>query len=96
MQRLLDRLRGSGVGTEDPNIVGDAGPYDVAPGRDPHAEAIPVEESDEPLPVETAFADEEVGLPTEPETEQEPVDAEPIEMVPGHNVPEPDEVPPAT
>ena len=32
---ILERLRGSGVGTEDPNIVGDAGPTDVAPGRDP-------------------------------------------------------------
>ena len=26
---LADRLRGSGVGTEDPNIVGDAGPTDI-------------------------------------------------------------------
>ena len=32
---VLDRLRGTGVGVEDPNIVGDAGPTDVAPGRDP-------------------------------------------------------------
>jgi len=32
---LLDRLRGSGVGTEDPNIIGDAGPTDVPPGSDP-------------------------------------------------------------
>ena len=32
---ILDRLRGSGVGTEDPNIIGDAGPFDVAPGTDP-------------------------------------------------------------
>jgi len=32
---LLDRFRGTGVGVEDPNIVGDAGPTDVAPGRDP-------------------------------------------------------------
>ena len=34
-QKLLDRLRGSGVGLEDPNIVGDAGPTDVPPGQDP-------------------------------------------------------------
>lgn len=34
-QRLTDRMRGSGAGTEDPNIVGDAGPYDTAPGQDP-------------------------------------------------------------
>lgn len=32
---LMDRLRHSGVGVEDPNIVGDAGPTDVAPGHDP-------------------------------------------------------------
>ena len=34
-QRLLDRFRGTGVGVEDPNIVGDAGPSDVPPGADP-------------------------------------------------------------
>lgn len=32
---VLDRLRGSGVGVEDPNIVGDAGPTDIPPGADP-------------------------------------------------------------
>jgi hypothetical protein len=32
---ILDRLRGSGVGTEDPNIIGDAGPTDIPPGSDP-------------------------------------------------------------
>ena len=31
---LLDRMRDTGVGVEDPNIVGDAGPVDVAPGSD--------------------------------------------------------------
>jgi len=45
---LLDRLRGTGVGTEDPNIVGDAGPLDVAPGADPPlmplTEELPPEE----------------------------------------------------
>ncbi len=45
---LLERLRGSGVGTEDPNIVGDAGPTDVAPGHDPDllplTEELPPEE----------------------------------------------------
>jgi hypothetical protein len=45
---LLDRLRGTGVGTEDPNIVGDAGPLDVAPGEDPPlvplTEELPPEE----------------------------------------------------
>ena len=32
---VLDRMRGSGVGVEDPNIVGDAGPTDIPPGADP-------------------------------------------------------------
>ncbi len=45
---ILDRLRGGGVGTEDPNIVGDAGPLDVAPGQDPPlpplTEVLPPEE----------------------------------------------------
>ena len=31
---FLDRLRGGGVGTEDPTIVGDAGPTDIPPGTD--------------------------------------------------------------
>jgi hypothetical protein len=34
-EHLLDRLRGTGVGVSDPNIIGDAGPTDVAPGHDP-------------------------------------------------------------
>ncbi len=37
-QSLIDRLRGTGVGVEDPNIVGDVGPTDVPPGRDPDTE----------------------------------------------------------
>jgi hypothetical protein len=32
---LIDRMRGTGVGVEDPNIVGDVGPTDVPPGQDP-------------------------------------------------------------
>lgn len=40
-QRLLDKFRGTGVGVEDPNIVGDAGPTDVAPGDDPNDQEIP-------------------------------------------------------
>ena len=31
---VMDRLRHTGVGVEDPNIVGDVGPVDVAPGGD--------------------------------------------------------------
>ena len=33
-ETLLDKLRAVPVGTNDPNIVGDAGPLDVPPGRD--------------------------------------------------------------
>lgn len=33
-ETLLDRMRETGVGVEDPNIVGDVGPVDVAPGND--------------------------------------------------------------
>jgi hypothetical protein len=33
-ETILDRMRDTGVGVEDPNIVGDAGPVDVAPGSD--------------------------------------------------------------
>jgi len=32
---VLDRLRGTGVGVEDPAIVGDVGPTDIPPGSDP-------------------------------------------------------------
>ncbi len=31
---LTDRLRHTGVGVEDPNIVGDVGPTDIPPGAD--------------------------------------------------------------
>ena len=43
-ESVLDRLRGTGVGTEDPNIVGDVGPTDVPPGRDPDANWPPEED----------------------------------------------------
>lgn len=47
---LVDRMRGTGVGVEDPTIVGDAGPTDVAPGADPSGggDGIVVEEGGEP------------------------------------------------
>lgn len=32
---LADRARHSGVGVEDPNIVGDIGPTDIPPAPDP-------------------------------------------------------------
>lgn len=31
---VADALRHTGVGTDDPNIIGDAGPLDVAPGSE--------------------------------------------------------------
>jgi hypothetical protein len=31
---FIEKLRHSGVGTEDPNIIGDAGPTDIPPGSD--------------------------------------------------------------
>ena len=34
---LLHQLHDMPVGTRDPNIVGDAGPFDVPPGADPPA-----------------------------------------------------------
>jgi hypothetical protein len=34
-ESFADRARHSGVGVEDPNIVGDVGPTDVPPGTDP-------------------------------------------------------------
>lgn len=34
---LIDRLRHSGVGVEDPNIVGEVGPTDIPPGTDPES-----------------------------------------------------------
>jgi len=40
---LLDRMRGSGVGVEDPNIVGDVGPTDIPPGADPDEGFTPAE-----------------------------------------------------
>lgn len=46
-ESLADRLRDMPVGTNDPNIVGDAGPLDVPPGTDGDvpAEIDPAEES---------------------------------------------------
>ena len=57
-ESLLDRLRGTGVGVEDPNIVGDVGPTDIPPGRDPDTEGglfadPPVDLIDEGDPTDT-------------------------------------------
>ncbi len=37
---LPDSLRHTGVGTDDPNIIGDAGPLDVAPGSEGEADIL--------------------------------------------------------
>jgi hypothetical protein len=34
VEGFIDKLRHTGVGTEDPNIIGDAGPTDIPPGTD--------------------------------------------------------------
>jgi hypothetical protein len=38
LQHVLDEMRDMPVGTNDPNIIGDAGPLDVPPGSDPPEE----------------------------------------------------------
>jgi hypothetical protein len=47
-ESLLDRMRGTGVGVEDPNIVGDVGPTDVPPGRDAPGDGLFADEPVEP------------------------------------------------
>ncbi len=46
---FLDKLRGGGVGTEDPMIVGDAGPTDIPPGTDGDAADSLLVTTDEPV-----------------------------------------------
>lgn len=41
LEKVIERARGTGVGTEDPNIVGDVGPTDVPPATDPDPEWPP-------------------------------------------------------
>ena len=47
-ESFLDKLRGGGVGTEDPTIVGNAGPTDIPPGTD-NDNATPLVTTDEPV-----------------------------------------------
>ena len=54
---ILDRLRGTGVGVEDPNIVGDVGPTDIPPGRDGEGDGL---FADPPDPSESVDAAEPV------------------------------------
>ena len=44
---FLDKFRGTAVGTEDPNIVGDIGPTDIPPGSD--GGTTPLVTTDEPV-----------------------------------------------
>jgi len=48
VESVIERARGTGVGTEDPNIVGDAGPTDVPPGKDPDPEWPPPDTESRP------------------------------------------------
>ena len=54
---LLDRLRGTGVGVEDPNIVGEMGPTDIPPGSDGEGDGL---FADPPDPSESVDAAEPV------------------------------------
>ena len=63
-ESLLDRLRGTGVGVEDPNIVGDVGPTDIPPGRDGEGDGL---FADPPDPTESV-------KPAEPVDSIEPPD----------------------
>jgi prolyl oligopeptidase len=49
-ESLIDRLRGTGVGVEDPNIVGDVGPTDIPPGPDPDTDGLFATEPITPRP----------------------------------------------
>jgi hypothetical protein len=54
-ESLIDRLRGTGVGVEDPNIVGDVGPTDIPPGSDGEGDGLladPPDPSDSVAPQE--------------------------------------------
>lgn len=46
---FMDKARHTGVGVEDPNIVGDVGPTDIPPGSDPDSTGsdVPWVEGDE-------------------------------------------------
>ncbi len=48
---LLEQLREMPVGTNDPNLIGDAGPTDVPPGTDPPR--APREPADDEFPGES-------------------------------------------
>ena len=47
-EHLLDKMRNTGVGVEDENIVGDVGPTDVPPGKDPEGGLLADPQPDDP------------------------------------------------
>ena len=59
-ESLIDRLRGTGVGVEDPNIVGDVGPTDIPPGSDGEGDGLL---ADPPEAWASADPDEPAGGP---------------------------------
>jgi hypothetical protein len=70
-ESLLDRLRGTGVGVEDPNIVGDVGPTDIPPGRDGDSDGLLADPPDPTDSVEPPdLMEGETGLPGEPGPER--------------------------
>jgi hypothetical protein len=62
-ESLIDRLRGTGVGVEDPNIVGDAGPTDIPPGRDPGGDGLFADPPDLPDPIDSVEPPDLLGDP---------------------------------
>ena len=69
-ESLIDRLRGTGVGVEDPNIVGDVGPTDIPPGSDGEGDGLL---ADPPDAMQSVEAEESVDA-AEPVDSIEPPD----------------------
>ena len=67
-ESLIDRLRGTGVGVEDPNIVGDVGPTDIPPGRDGEGDGLL---ADPPDPMGSTEASEPVDSVEPPDLLQD-------------------------
>jgi hypothetical protein len=68
-ESLIDRLRGTGVGVEDPNIVGDVGPTDIPPGSDGEGDGLL---ADPPDPLGSAEVAEPVDSVEPPDLFAEP------------------------
>ncbi len=67
---MIDRLRDAPVGTNDPNIIGDAGPTDVPPGTDPPLGRTPMEDppTDDAPSLDTMEGPTTYGQPVDPAT----------------------------